>query len=531
LELEDAKRGNEVIKLLSSFNVANPIEFIKEVMKKSNEFDISGEEITRYAHELKKLEEQEQKPYYQLIDEIENKKKEYKTLDESLKNIKDQITQEMENLEHQLGESKTTLSKLDNYIKTRERLEKNNISIEDISRLEILITNFKQHDYSLEGTIEFFDSTILLRESLEKNDERNKQLVERNQSLLKENDNLESLLQHNMEMYTAVKSFENIEIEPNDVLELIKIVNSMSQSLELSNQEAIDRFIDDVKTQYMQRNSFKFQIEELENLQKMYQHKNALLKEELDILEEVIADRKRIIGAIKRVEALEIKETEIVEWSKILNELGYEVSEFRSMLNEVGGIPKYREIKTREIHELEEREKQLQKNIETLEAKLNSQQEIIKSLHESVQEETNKIKHVIEDFEDFFTSPDTGFKVRTTQIVNDITGDLSNLLKDTRNEWYNDLDTLEKNVEKILKETDRIVENAYIGGRIVGRFHSLESIHKILREDEVSKIEGVIGVITLLTYIQGWLKKNTSEEYAVFDKVIKGLTEDLGDIY
>ena len=93
------------------------------------------------------------------------------------------------------------------------------------------------------------------------------------------------------------------------------------------------------------------------------------------------------------------------------------------------------------------------------------------------------------------------------------------------------MDTLNKNVEKILEETERIMENAYNGGRIVGRFHSLEPIHKILREIEVSKIEGTIGVITMLIYIQDWLKKNMSEEYAVFDKVIKDLTEDLGDIY
>jgi gas vesicle protein len=281
----------------------------------------------------------------------------------------------------------------------------------------------------------------------------------------------------------------------------------------------------------MERNGYKFQVEELEKLQRMYQHKNTLLKEELEVLEEVLNDRKKTIEAIKRVEALDISEAEIVEWSQLLKELGYEVSEFRNMLNEVGGMPGYLEIKTREISILEDKERQLQKNIEGLEIEQTSLKEVINQLRLTVQDETDKIKNVIEDFDTFFTSPHTGFKARSTEIVKDITDNLSNLLYETRNEWSNDLDALDKNVEKIVEETERILENAYMGGRIVGRFHSLEPIYKILREKEVSKIEGTIGVITMLSYIQDWLKKNTSDEYTVFDKVITRLTEDLGDIY
>lgn len=531
LRIEDARKGTEIMALLSSFNIDTPIEFIQEVMKKSSEFGITGEEITQYAHELKTLEEQEQKSYSKLIDEINQKKAEYGELEKNLANIKDQITEESMKMENQLTESHTTLEKLGDFNKIHESLESNNILIDDLSRLETLISNFRQHDYDLESIMDFFDSTILLRESLENNTERNKKLLERNQEIMKENDQIELSLRENMALYSALKSFKDVDIEPEDILELIKIVTEMSQDLDLSKKEAIDRFIEDVKTQYVERNEYKFQVEELEKLQRIYQHKNTLLKEELDVLEEVLIDRRKTVEALKVVEVLDIEETEIVEWSKMLKELGYDVSEFRNMINEIGGIPEYLNIKTQEISELEEKEKQLQKNIETLENELNSLKEVTSLLHENVIEETDKIKNAIKEFDDFFNSPDTGFKTRSTEIVNDITDNLSNLLKDTKNEWTIELDTLDKNVEKILNETERIVENAYKGGRIVGRFHSLEPIHKILREEEVSKIEGTIGVITLLTYIQNWLKKNTSEDYAVFDKVIKGLTEDLGDIY
>ena len=71
-----------------------------------------------------------------------------------------------------------------------------------------------------------------------------------------------------------------------------------------------------------------------------------------------------------------------------------------------------------------------------------------------------------------------------------------------------------------------------MGGRIVGRFHALEPIHKILRDDPVSMTEGTIGVITMLTYINIWFRKNYSEEHAeAFDLVIEKLMAGLGDVF
>jgi hypothetical protein len=115
--------------------------------------------------------------------------------------------------------------------------------------------------------------------------------------------------------------------------------------------------------------------------------------------------------------------------------------------------------------------------------------------------------------------------------VDDIVENLTTLINNTKYDWNNDLKKLDNNVKKILEETDRILENAYKGGRIVGQFHSLEPIHKILRDEQVSKTEGTIGVITMLTYIKIWLGKNYSEELDTFDKVIENLMRDLGDIY
>ena len=108
LKVEEARRGSEILSLLDSFRVNSPEIFINEVMKKSEESNITGEEITKYALELKKLEQEEQKNYSQLISEINDKKIEHTKLENSLRLIKEQIEQVKDDLEHQIVESDTT---------------------------------------------------------------------------------------------------------------------------------------------------------------------------------------------------------------------------------------------------------------------------------------------------------------------------------------------------------------------------------------------------------------------------------------
>ena len=334
-----------------------------------------------------------------------------------------------------------------------------------------------------------------------------------------------------MALLSTLKSFEKNNIESKDILEIISTVRNMSQSLNISQRESVDRFIEDVKTQYNDRSNYKFQLKELENLHLMYKEKINLLKEELDVLEEVLKDRKNSIDSLKKMGTLGISDREIVEWSKLVEQFGYEVSEFRLMLEEVGGIPRYRDIKTKEIRELEEKKIRLQENIQEIEVELSSLKETLEIIRKKFEDETSKLTKAVEEFENYFNSPETGFQIRSKVLIEDLLSDLSSLLNSTKNEWKSDMEIFDRNVSKIVEETQRILENAYKGGRIVGQFHSIEPIHKILREQEVPRIEAMISIVTMLTYIQNWLKKNTQDVSPVFNEVIKKLMEDLGDIY
>jgi len=530
--VEEARKGSKIVELLDSMNVEDVESFILEIINKAQESDISGEEITHYAIELKRLEEQEDKSYTQLVLEIQERKLEFLEVEKNLRNLREQIEHVKTELEQELELSEATIERLETYVNTRNSLEDKGVSLEDFETLEKLIVNFQEHEFNVDEIIEFFGATLFSRERFDRNNKENERLEVRNTALRKENDSQEERLEKNLVMASTVKSLLEVKINPDDILEIVQTVTDMTQILGLSEEEALNRFIMDVKTQYKERSGYIFQLEELNRLQKAYQEKNSMLKEQMAVLEEVLEDRKHAVESIKRMETLEIDDAELVEWGRLLKDLEYDLSTFRTMVSKLGGLPEYTEEKTRHISALEAKENELQASVDNLREELEAIQETLSLVREIVMAETSKITEAVETFEEYFASPETGFKARSTRIVDDIVENLTDLLNNTKREWSSDLEMLDDNVEKVVEETSRILANAYAGGRIVGRFHALEPIHKILRDDPVSITEGTIGVITMLTYIKIWFRKNYSEEHTeAFDLVIQRLMAGLGDVY
>jgi predicted DNA-binding protein YlxM (UPF0122 family) len=532
LTIDDARKGSEIAILLDSIVVEDPESFIKNVIQKAQESNISGTEITNYAVELRQLEEQESKSYTKLVSEINHKLVEHNEIEDDLVNLKSQLENVNEELVTALDESNTTKEKLEIYTSSQSSLIDKGIDVNDIASLDNLVTNLKEHDFNADEAIKFFSSTHFTKDDYERNVKESKRLEIRNNALLKENEDLDEKLNKNLAMTSTVRNLIEANINPEEILEIFKTVTGMMEMLELSEGEALNRFIIDIKTQYNEKNGYVFELEEIKNIHKAYQKKNSMLREQLEVLEEVVDDRKNAIESLKRLNTLEIEDAEIVEWGTILQELGHDVSSFRAMFSTLGGIPGILKEKTANISELEAKEEQLQNNVNDLNVQLVAMQETINLLRETVEVEALKITQAVEVFEEYFTSPETGFKVRSIRIVDDIAENLTMILDNTQNKWGSDLEILEDYVSKTVEETNRILANAYTGGSLVGRFHALEPIHKILREDTVSSTEGIISVITMLAYIKIWLKANYSEELAdEFDRVIEKLTGDLGNIY
>lgn len=532
LSINDAKQGVEIVEIMNDFQVENPEEFMSEVISEAESRELSGEEITRYSSELKRLEEETGRSYTQLIDEMESIQEKHKDLEKTQMMLEEQVHAVRSELEKSLDEAEVTKKRVEDFVEVRDSLGDFDVSLDDLDLLEKALRNLDELDYEVKEIIDFYSQSKLIREELEINIKENERLKERNEALLKENGELEEKLERNLEMSTAVKSQLEAGIEPGDILDIVNTVKDVGEVLGLDESEAINRFVTDVKTGYNERSGYTFRVDEFKEIKRALEEKNSLLRERLGVLEEVLDDRSRTVEALRRMDALGLEDSELIEWRELLEDHDYNVTSFRAEVIKLGGLHPLVEEKTGHIKELEAKETELESTVEELERKVSAVQSTLDKLRTDIESETGKIREAVEDFEKYFTSPETGFKARTRRIVDDIIANLTVILMETRQEWDEDLEHLDETVKKIVEETDRILANAYAGGRLVGKFHSLEPIMGLLREEQVPRMEATIGVITMLGYIKLWLGEHYPDDlYESCDVVIERLTRDLGDIY
>ena len=91
LEIDEAKRGFELASMMDELNIEDPKNFLLEVVEESKKMDISGQEITKYAFEIKKIYLETGKSYSVLVEELDSKKAEKEKIDLIYENLQEQV--------------------------------------------------------------------------------------------------------------------------------------------------------------------------------------------------------------------------------------------------------------------------------------------------------------------------------------------------------------------------------------------------------------------------------------------------------
>lgn len=91
---------------------------------------------------------------------------------------------------------------------------------------------------------------------------------------------------------------------------------------------------------------------------------------------------------------------------------------------------------------------------------------------------------------------------------------------------------LNANINDIKKQSDMVLENAYKGGRIVGKFHALVPINKIISGDPLPRTEALLAIFSVMIYVREWFNSNFKlDSVKQCDLIIKSVTEDLRNVY
>ncbi|MBD3207804.1 hypothetical protein GF319_15850, partial [Candidatus Bathyarchaeota archaeon] len=141
LSIRDAKRGAELVAVMEEAEVKDPEDFMSVVIGEAQKRDLSGEEVTKYARELKEIEADTGKSYSQILEEIEEYEEKHKDLEKTTMLLEEQVHAVRSELEKSLEDAEVTKERLEDYISVRDSLRDYGISFEELGQLEAVLSN------------------------------------------------------------------------------------------------------------------------------------------------------------------------------------------------------------------------------------------------------------------------------------------------------------------------------------------------------------------------------------------------------
>jgi hypothetical protein len=274
----------------------------------------------------------------------------------------------------------------------------------------------------------------------------------------------------------------------------------------------MNKFLNDVEIHYDGILGYESQIKNLETRVSSINKQISQKEDDFITLTDIIEKRRKALETLRGFEELGIYDTEIAEWNNILQEHDFDLALFRTELEKFNGIESLVKDKSKEIERLDSLEKQLNNRIMELrnlaDSEIESTRITLSELRDTINFEINNIKEIMIQIQQVFTSKETGFLKKSIDVVSETHDKIQDTLTQTEESWNQSLSALEVNVSKMKTQSDMVLENAYKGGRIVGRFHALKPINQLILEEELSFTEAYLAMYTLMVYIRKWFIDN-----------------------
>ena len=238
------------------------------------------------------------------LDEIENycdaKKQEIESLDEKLKNSKEETEQSVSAMNNTFTENNITKENLDEYVNARGYLKENGAQIEELPTVANMIKNASKEKYNSKTII----AQISENQSLE---QKNTDLVEQDKHLLKqiqvetkENQRLDHTLERKHPIIEQVERFEKIGVTPDYLLMLFQEIIAIGVKTGIGAPKIIEKITRDIKEQYEQKIGFE---NALKNLKKEINSEQQDLKKIREEKIRVFVKVKILRKEIARLEA------------------------------------------------------------------------------------------------------------------------------------------------------------------------------------------------------------------------------------
>lgn len=530
--------GAKISKELKPFKVNAPIfhGFIENIHAESVRQKINPSKFVKYANDLKTFTEEKGLTYKEFTEKLENESKILEKRQVTNNDLRKEIAENRNILRKELTDKKTTMEKLDEFVNIRDALRARNLEVENLSQVETLLLNVEKQGFDAGKVIALFSESEDVETFVLELKKKKAHLKEENLMLFEDNQTLQTTINGNRSMVGSVKQLWENDLTSENIIPLLKTINSIGAEYGKTGPEALEKLTNDLSAHYGPILGFEERHDNLKRQAETLEAKLSLKKEEYNLLEKITVKKREALESYQTVTRLGVTDIEIIEWNRILEEHRYDVAEFRREIKKLDGIEALVKKKTSQIDVMDTQIDTMHRLLRMAERDtIAYRQNITNQLLEFeniISSSVKKIEDTMSSVDAEFTTPDTGFQARCKWLVEETHQKIAELLSRTEVGWEESISNLDDQLRSIVIKSDRIVEKAYKGGRIVGKFHALEPINRIISGEPLPRKEALLAILSVIVFVKEWFNSNYKDDLLQpCDVIITSITGDLRDGY
>ena len=526
--------GAKISKELKTFKVNVPIfhGFLESIHAESIKQEINPSEFVKYANDLKSFTQEKNITYKEFTENLEKESKLLEERNVTNNNLRKEIVENRNILRKEIVEKKTTLEQLDDFVIIRDALQARNLEVENLSQVESLLLNVEKQDFDAGKVIALFSEFEDVNATVIDLQKKRAQLSEEKLMLIGDNQTLQATINENRSMVKSVEQLSNNNLTPENIIAILKTIYRIGAEHGKTGPEAFEKLTNDLSVNYDPILGFEERRDNLKRQTETLEAKTNLKKEEYASLEKISVKKREALESYQTVTQLGVTDSEIIEWNRILEEHRFDVAGFRREIKKLDGVEALVEKKTSQIALLDDQIDTMHNLLRMAESETTTyRQNIANQLGEFEQiiaTSMKKIEDTMSSVDADFTTPDTGFQARCRGLVEETHQKITELLSSTEVGWNTSIVKLDDQLKSILEKSDSIVENAYRGGTIVGKFHALEPINKMISGESLPRKEALLAIFTMLVFVKEWFNSNYKTELLQpCDEIITAVMRDL----
>jgi len=511
LSVEDCARGAETWALLSNLEV-NPGELnaFLEALNSTIKKGFSADNLLEYSKEMERLSIEENKTYEEFIEDLKKKRCLNEQLAQDNKILAEETQKNRERLAKELAESETTLTSLNEFQALKDALAEKNVDISSLEKLCILLENLSHQDYDTQKVTDFYSSYTDLKTRLIELSKEQANLQDSIEEIEGESQRLKEAIKSNMEIKLSIERIKSRGLTPENIEELAGTVASIGNKHGLHTEEALETFKTMIETGFDSSLGFNTLVQNLRSSSEALKKNIEGHRDELESLDTIIEARKQALKALQSITNAGINDRELVDWKTILEEINYDVAEFREELAQLKGMNKILDEKRREILEINTRLTSAKRLLELTETQASQNAESIlnamQRLENSVNDQSVRIHENVAEIGKFFNEDETGFKAKTKAVIEGAYNKTGELVEKAQARWDGSLNELQMTIEKMDDQAKRILQGAYDAGKTIGKYDALEKSNRLLLGEELSGVDSIIASLTIVVRLKEWFK-------------------------